>query len=431
MADMGFESSLSSRAAGPALPDGHAGARLRILFVTPFGPRFDSKHGGRFVAQLLHRLVDRHEIGVVYQRLPDSEPIDPGLAARCRLVREIPFAAQSWFGAGWQHQRRVLEAIPRSRPSAVAAIYSREFAEAVRDTADRFAPAIIQIEHDTLCFCIPAADRPHRSVLLSCHDPGLNASRDLIRVTSGRRRLSHRLDVIAWRRYWAHTLSRADAVITFTARDAVLISEAVPDAQIVPIPLGIDIPVMAANPVGHPPPQVVFIGGYVHPPNADAALRLMRSIMPRVRREQAGLQLVLVGDQPTAAMREAAGEYDVITGAVHSVDPFVENAALIAVPVRLGGGMRVKLLEALAAGKAVVASPLAAAGLDVLDDAQLRLAESDDDFARTILELLADAGARARLGASAREWAQDNLDWGLGVGRYEALYRRLAEAGTP
>jgi glycosyltransferase involved in cell wall biosynthesis len=429
MADMGLESSSSNREVREGEPRTGTGRRLRILFVTPFGPRFDSKHGGRVIAQLLHRMVDRHEIGIVYQRLPHSAPIDPALAARCALVREIRFVPQSRFGAGWQHQKRVLEAVPRGRPTPVGAIYSREFAEAVRDSADAFAPSIIQIEHDALGYCIPAADRPHSSVVIVCHDPGLNASRDLVRVTTGRRRLSHRLDVIAWGRYWARTLSRADAVITFTAQDAASIREAAPDAQVVPIPLGIDVPARAAEPAGHPPPRILFIGGYLHPPNADAALRLMRSIMPRVRREHPGLRLILVGDQPTATMRAAAGDYDVITGAVPSVAPFVEAAALIAVPIRLGGGMRVKLLEALAAGKAVVATPLAAAGLDVTDGEQLRLADSDEDFARAILELLADDRGRARLGVSARDWAQDNLGWGLRIRRYEALYDRLADVG--
>ena len=87
--------------------------------------------------------------------------------------------------------------------------------------------------------------------------------------------------------------------------------------------------------------------------------------------------------------------------------------------------MRVKLLEALAAGKAVVASPLAAAGLEVSDGKELVLADTDDEFAESIVTLVGDEAARSRIGHNAREWALRNLTWGSPVREYEQLYRSL------
>ena len=154
-------------------------------------------------------------------------------------------------------------------------------------------------------------------------------------------------------------------------------------------------------------------------------MRLMRAIMPAVRRQRPGLKLTLVGDRPTRAMLRTAGAHDEITGAVPSVAPYMDRAALVVLPIRLGGGMRVKLLEALAAGHAVVASPRAAAGLEVTDGEQLRIADSDAQFAEVILELLSDPGSRRRLADAARTWAQDNLGWEQRVASYEELYRTL------
>jgi glycosyltransferase involved in cell wall biosynthesis len=190
--------------------------------------------------------------------------------------------------------------------------------------------------------------------------------------------------------------------------------------------------VQGSNPVGASPPTIVFIGGYLHPPNIDAAMTLMRGIMPLVRRRMPGLKLTLVGDRPTNAMLRAARPEDEITGGVPSVAPYVDAATLIVLPIRLGGGMRVKLLEALAAGKAVIASPLAAAGLTVRDGHELRFAETDAEFANVILELLANEEARRRLGGGARAWALQNLDWQRRVRRYEDLYDSiLAPKGRP
>jgi polysaccharide biosynthesis protein PslH len=199
----------------------------------------------------------------------------------------------------------------------------------------------------------------------------------------------------------------------------------VPTARVVSIPLGLQVPPAALDAAGGTRRDVVFVGGYSHPPNADAALRLMQSIVPKVRGQVADVRLQLVGDAPTPAMLRAAGPGDAITGRVEDVTPFLERAQLVVLPLRLGGGARVKLLEALAAGKAVVASPLAAAGVDVADGRELVLAETDEEFADVIVGLLRDDARRGALGRAARSWALDNLGWDARVAEYDALYRSV------
>jgi glycosyltransferase involved in cell wall biosynthesis len=398
---------------------------MRLQFVVPFGPRFDSKHGGRVIAQLLDHLVGRHEVAVVYQRLPGSSPIDSDLSRRCAVVREVPLSASAPFGSQWAHQKRVLRALLGGMPTPVSAIYNQRFAQIAREVALRFVPDLVQVEHDSLGYCLPELAIPGLVRVLVCHDPGLNASRDLVAVTRGRRRLAHQLDVRAWRRYWADTLTAADAVVTFTRDDARSVITAAPGTPVETIPLGISVPEQPNDPLGREPPEVLFIGGYVHPPNADAAMRLMNAIMPIVRRHRPGLRLTLVGDRPTQGMLRAAGRDDEITGPVSSVSPYVDRAALLVLPIRLGGGMRVKLLEGLAAGKAVVASPLAAAGLEVSDGEQVRFADTDEQFGQEILDLLDHPEDRRRLAGEARTWAVENLGWERRVQRYEGLYARL------
>jgi glycosyltransferase involved in cell wall biosynthesis len=104
---------------------------------------------------------------------------------------------------------------------------------------------------------------------------------------------------------------------------------------------------------------------------------------------------------------------------------------VIALPIRLGGGMRVKLLEALGAGKAIVASPRAAASLSVSDGQELLIAETDEEFARAIVRLLADSETRGRLARNARAWAERNLGLDATVGDYERLYARLLASSRP
>jgi len=167
-----------------------------------------------------------------------------------------------------------------------------------------------------------------------------------------------------------------------------------------------------------------------HPPNVDAAERLVREIFPLVREHYPYATLTIVGDRPAAQLRQLAPQYVQITGRVPDVTPYLDRAAVVAAPLRIGGGMRVKVLEALAAGKPVVASRLAADGLDLHDGEQIVLTESDQQFAEAIVALLVNPDRRARIARSARAWACAHLGWESSVAAYEQLYRQLAEQST-
>lgn len=417
--------STSPRGAGSDHGDGPAGAddRLRLLVVVPFGPRFDNLHGGRVTAQLLRRLTARHRVALVCLRRPGQGSVDSDLAARCELVREVELSPP-WLGHAWSHRIAVLTAPIVGRPTAVSACFSTELLRVTQRVAADWRPDLIQLEHDALAFCGPFLSKSAPRRILVSHDPGLLAARDLASVTTGRQRLAHRLETYVWRRYWRSTLSTLDAVVVFTDSDARAIREVVPDVRLETIPLGIDLPDRAPNALGSDG-SVGFVGGYAHQPNADAAMRLISSIMPSVRERVLGTPLVLVGDRPTDAMRAAAGPFDELTGRVLSVEPHVDRVAIVALPIRIGGGMRVKLLEAMAAGKAIVASPVAAAGLRLTDGEQLVLADSDSAFAAAIVALLGDPERRAQLGGTARAWAEQNLCWASRVTEYERLYTTL------
>jgi polysaccharide biosynthesis protein PslH len=404
--------------------------RLRLLMVVPFPPRGDSAHGGRVVAQLLDRLLSRHDVALVALREPDADPIDPALARRCAIAREIEVAPHAFGGPAWRHRQRMVTMPITGRPARVAVAHSIRLLRAVDAITRSWRPDVIQIEDDSLAYCAPRLSARGIPIVLVCHDPGLGVARGRAGVTDGRQQAAHRYEATMWERYWRHTFPAVDQFITFTASDAALLRSVVPDAAVEEIPLGIEIPQHAANPDGAKPPGVLFVGGYNHPPNEDAAIRLMQSIMPRVRARLPDTPLNVVGASPTGAMHAVATGADHITGRVENVEPYLEDAAVMALPIRLGGGMRVKLLEALAAGKAVVASPLSAAGLNVADGDQIVLAEDDDAFAAALAGLLQDVGARRRIAGQARTWAAANLGWDARVDDYERVYRRLRSASA-
>jgi len=110
---------------------------------------------------------------------------------------------------------------------------------------------------------------------------------------------------------------------------------------------------------------------------------------------------------------------------VPDVTPYLDRAAVMVAPIRIGGSMRMKVLESLAAGKALVASPRAAEGVEELAGEQLLVAVDEDEMVDALAELLLDPARRRDLAESARRWAESNLGWERGVAAFEELYDTL------
>jgi glycosyltransferase involved in cell wall biosynthesis len=261
------------------------------------------------------------------------------------------------------------------------------------------------------------------------HEPGEMAT-PALRPSGVFARLLRAADRVAWSRYERGVLRRVRAVVAFTEADRLALARLAGRTPIVRIPLGTTLPAEPLDPRGRAPWRILFVGNFIHPPNVDAALRLARSIVPQLRQRYPHLVLWLVGPQPPPELVRLSSESVVVTGRVPDVTPYLDEAALVVVPLRLGGGMRVKVLEALAAGKAIIASPVAVAGLAVTDGEQVILAETDEQFVASVAHLLDNVEERVALAARARRWAVANLGWQRPVEAYERLYGAVL-AGEP
>jgi glycosyltransferase involved in cell wall biosynthesis len=357
-------------------------------------------------------------------RAQDEPPIDDVLAERCEVVEEV----EQQSGAGSRTRRaRLLAGLLGGKPMWATDHAVSAYARRLREVAERWQPDIVQIEYHVMGQYLPTLKHCPAPRVLVEHEPGAAAARALLGAGSGRARLAARLDLLAWERFERRVLRQVQAVVVFGERDRRALAAVAGPTPIVRIPLGTLLPERALDPLGGSPPSLLFVGSYRHPPNVDAARRLAWSIFPRVRKRAADVKLYVVGDEPPAELRRLADDSVIVTGCVPSVEPYLDRAALVVAPVRLGGGMRVKVLEALAAGKAVVASPLAIEGLDLVDGEQVVVAETDEEFCEATVRLLAEPERRAALAGRARAWACANLGWGRSVAAYEGLYERLTE----
>ena len=414
--------------AGAAGADTPSATRpLRVLFLAPFAPRLDAAHGGsRVIAQLIGAQAAQHQVGICYLHAPDEPSIDPITRRHCEVVEEvvIPTAGTSALGR-WRHFAQVWTAVLAGKPLWAIGRSAAAYSQRVRQIARAWRPDVIQLEYHIMGQYLPAlAGCPAPRVLVE-HEPGKEAARELQRAGQTRGRMMPHLDLLAWHRFEPAVIRQVQAVVAFTERDQRALARLKTRTPVVRIPLGTPLPERPLSAEGGRPLSVLFVGNFMHAPNAEAAVRLMRDIYPCLQAQFPELLLHVVGSQPPSSVRRLASEQVTVAGWVPDVQPYLDRAAVVAMPLRLGGGMRVKVLEALAAGKAVVASRLAVEGLDLVDGEQVLLADSDEDFCAAVARLLGDAQLRARLGKRARAWACQHLGWAGPAEEYHKLYERL------
>jgi glycosyltransferase involved in cell wall biosynthesis len=159
--------------------------------------------------------------------------------------------------------------------------------------------------------------------------------------------------------------------------------------------------------------QLLFLASLDWYPNLDALNYLLDYIMPVLYSRRPGVRLRIVGRRPpkSLAARIASLQWAELVADVADVRPYLRQAAVVVVPLRIGGGSRLKILESLAAGKAVVSTSIGAEGLSLVPGEHIRIADEPEEFVRQILELLESPKERERLGANGRGIVAERYGW--------------------
>jgi glycosyltransferase involved in cell wall biosynthesis len=206
------------------------------------------------------------------------------------------------------------------------------------------------------------------------------------------------------------------------------LSAMAPDTPMSVIPNGVDAQANQPAP-GAPknPRQLVFVGQMGWFPNRDGVEWFLADILPRIIATRSDVEFALIGKPGALEVPAALREHVRLLGFVKDVAPHVQDAGIYVVPLRAGSGTRLKILEAMAFGKAIVTTRIGAEGIALRDGVDAVFADSAAEFAAAVLRLLDAPAEVARLGAAARANAQDNYDWSAIAAKLLPIYSRLAE----
>jgi sugar transferase (PEP-CTERM/EpsH1 system associated) len=398
---------------------------MRILFLTPQLPYPPQKGTALRNWGLISELATRHDVAVLSFLDPGQPPHVAEKLAAAATVEALAPPARSL-------RDRLRDMLTTRLPDMALRLAAPAYSRRLEEWLSRVPFDAVHVEGIEMAPYLDVLERaqPRPLIVFDDHNCEYLLQKRALRTDLGipTRWPAAAYSFVQWRRlrrYEAQACRRSDRVLAVSAADAAALRELVPDLPVTVVPNGIDTTTYKpTEQAGETEPRtLVFTGTMDFRPNVDAVLWFARQVLPRVREQAPEARFLIVGQRPHRRLDELRADPAItLTGRVDDVRPYIARAAAYVAPLRIGGGTRLKLLEAMAMGKAIVSTRLGAEGYPVSDGQQLMLADAPDEFAAAVVDLLREPRRREALGQTARAFVERKYDWRAIVPIVEAAY---------
>lgn len=396
---------------------------MKILHLMPYVPVPPIFGGALRIYHLLKHMVQRHEVTVVAYGSPDDhrrmvEYFDSQLHA----IHTVP---PPWIA---RHRRLgQLYTLGTSHSFFYSQLAGQ--GEAMQRQLDR-----LLVEHD---FDIVQAEfapmgyfQLHTDAvrILDAHNVEYdNFRRMWLNTRSLIRKLHYYREYKKFVREEIEVCRKHDAIFVTSARDKEILDADVPSTPKFVVPNGVEVSYFKPSTVSPEPHSLVFTGMMAYVPNYDGILYFLDEIFPLIRQEVPDVKIYVVGNRPPKELLKRASERVVITGYVEDVRPFVWRASVYVVPLRMGSGTRLKVLEAMSMKKPIVTTSIGCEGIDVQHGESALIADTPPTFADAVVELLRHAELRHTLIRNGYDLVCSHYEWSV-IGKHvEALYQTLVQ----
>jgi glycosyltransferase involved in cell wall biosynthesis len=403
--------------------------RLNVLLVSPIAPsppRFGAQartHG------LLSNFAKHHDVSAIVLHDDDEAPGASGPAMRT-YCREVTFVHNPNGALGWR-RRAVQGRSWVSRRSYQRHAYAVPgFQEALDQVLGRQCFDIIFVNFPHLAHYRLRHSSPGTAgsaIIIDSHDIHYDLARQ---VSMSSASLGRRLHAgINWRKLAREELAAynaADGVCVCSVAEQKRLAKDAPSARTAVVPNGADVENVRPRDTDPAPDgrTILFFGLLATVPNVDGVLYFLREIWPLIVAARRDARFVVVGADPAPAIRAQAGPGVTIVGPVDDLRPHLSAAAVVVVPLRLGSGTRLKILEAWAMARAVVSTALGAEGLDGVPGRHLLIADDPSQFASSVLRVLGEPGLADELGRAGRALVSERYSWRSSARVLETFFRQ-------
>ena len=402
---------------------------MRILWLNPNLLLPLDKGGKLRTWHLMRHLAARHEITYLSFADPHTSPAErEGMREVCAHLQIVPRTDPAKGSAGFYADAaaRLFDPLPYAAGKYRSVPY-RDKVESLLATG--------QFDLVVCDFLVPAVNMPRR---LPC--PAVLFTHN-VEAEIWRRHHERQGDPVRrflfkqqWRRmlrFEGDTVGRFDLVVAVSDIDRATLQRLYDEelrAPVFTVATGVDTGFFAPRPdAAVSPRHLVFTGSMDWIPNEDAMTHFCRDILPRIRAQEPEATVSIIGRAPTPAVTRLAQIDGVeVTGRVDDVRAHIARGSVYIVPIRIGGGTRLKIFEAMGMGKAVVSTTVGAEGLPVTHGQDVWIADSPDAFAGAVVSLLRDPARRVQLERAARELVVSRYDWSAVAGQLEEALESAA-----
>src|SRR5215813_10227640 len=399
---------------------------MNILFLSPWLP-WPPYDGGRIrILETLRYLSRRHSVTLVTS-VGRAEEIEQGSILKDLCQDVITTVISKRTGAVLS---RLSKGVFSRRPLIQSFYYDARLAQQVRDLTTRVAYDIIQVEFPFLTPYLKAIE-PHSRAkkILTMHNiESLRFERELRLSRWSNRRLMLLGNHIFFRAWEKEALKQFDGIVTVSDVERNWVQRHAPGSIVDVVPNGVDtsyfspfLPVtLKTN------PHILFTGAMDYPPNVDAACWFCNEILPVLHRNIPDIGLKIVGKNPHPQVLELGKKKGVeVTGTVPDMRSYLAGSVALIVPLRSGGGTRLKILEAMAMERPVISTTVGAEGLEITPGADILIADDAEQFVDQVRLLVQSPATSKRLGSAGRRLVIEKYDWNVCLSGLERLYDTL------
>jgi polysaccharide biosynthesis protein PslH len=391
---------------------------MKILNVIPYSPVPPTFGGALRVYHLLRWLARHHDVHVLmYGRGNAHRELEKTLGMpeyRIEMVRP-----PTWLNA---RLKRVGQVYALLRNTSFTEVVSRN--ALMQRALDRFLGKekfqVIQIAYPSMGYFHFASDAVR---VLDAANVEYDVHRRV--AESSNSRLRRFWAGYEYRKLYPQELAicnNQDALLLTSQRDSDLLHKDIPTVAKYVIPNGVDTAYFRSTEESVLEDSIVFTGAINYFPNTDGVEYFITEVLPLIRKEIPEAKFYVVGQFPPESVRRLASEHVIVTGLVPDVRPFVQRAAVYVVPLRMGGGTRLKVLEALAMKRPVVTTSIGCEGIDVTNEDSVLVADDPQAFAEATIRLLKDRRLRQKLAARGCDVVRAKYDWEVIGGMLQSAY---------
>lgn len=393
---------------------------MKILFVIPYNPANPTFGGALRIYHLLKQLCKYHDVTVTGFSEPGGGELliqeIPSLKGKVHFVDDSFLAVKekwyqftSLFGSHC-HWYRAIQNSPLQK--TIDAILEKDEFDFIHSEFPDMASH--RFDSDAI-------------KILDAHNVEYDNLRRMVKVKNNPlRRFYYRHES---EKLWLDEISickQQDAIFTTSERDKKLFQKDVPDVPKFVIPNGVALDYFQSKGGATEPYSLVFVGLMTYVPNYDGITYFLDNIFPRILSQIPDAKIYIVGKNPPASISNRANNNIIVTGFVDDVRPYIEKSAVYVVPLRMGGGTRLKIVEALAMKKPIVTTRIGCEGIDVSDHETVLIADQPQEFADSVVELLRDRKLADRLTTSGYELARRQYGWDSIGQKMDEAYHTLS-----